>query len=93
MAKSLVIRDEVLHGESQIYDICVDPIKEPAPRSPPDPRSVCLALLSCALLASGNYYALKLAYGPLRLRTVPSFMSIGPCWRIFAERRGGRQIR
>jgi fructose-1,6-bisphosphatase class II len=60
-------REDVLRGESPVYDVCVDPIEgtRPTVTSGPEALSVLgVAEFSGALLASGDFYALKLAYGP-----------------------------
>src|SRR4051794_2585144 len=60
-------RDQVLHGETQTYEICVDPIEgtRPTVTSGPEALSVLgVADFDGAVMASKNFYALKLAYGP-----------------------------
>jgi fructose-1,6-bisphosphatase II len=60
-------RDQVLHGESQVYEICVDPIEGTRPTVTSGPEAISVlgvADFDGALMASENFYSLKLAYGP-----------------------------
>ncbi|GIW88744.1 MAG: fructose-1,6-bisphosphatase [Isosphaeraceae bacterium] len=60
-------REEVLHGSTSIYEICVDPIEgtRPVVSSGPEALSVLgVASFAEAILPSQTFYSLKLAYGP-----------------------------
>ncbi|MFO0909241.1 MAG: fructose-bisphosphatase class II family protein [Isosphaeraceae bacterium] len=70
-------RDEVLHGEKEVYEICVDPIEgtRPTVTSGPEALSVLgVAHFDGALFASKNFYSLKLAYGPRIARQAELFV-------------------
>ncbi|MFO0907987.1 MAG: fructose-bisphosphatase class II family protein [Isosphaeraceae bacterium] len=70
-------REEVLHGSSEVYEICVDPIEgtRPTAQSGPEALSVLgVADFDGALLASKHFYSLKLAYGPRIARQVELYV-------------------